>query len=119
MTTVLLTGATGFVGSQILKSLLAHGVRVVPVVRSGKEKFVPTSVTVERITSSPDIFQESVEWWALQCRGVDTVIHAAWYSEPGKYLMSAKNMDCLVGSLNLGRGAAIAGVKRYWYWHLF
>ena len=113
MTKVLLTGATGFVGIQILKGLLGVGARVVPVVRSGKEKFVPISENVERIVSSPDIFQESVEWWAAQCRGVDTVIHAAWYAEPGKYLMSEKNMDCLAGSLNLARGTVIAGVKRW------
>lgn len=113
MTTVLLTGATGFVGSQILKGLLALGVQIIPVVRSGKEEFVPISENVERIISSPDIFQGSVEWWAAQCKGVDTVIHTAWYAEPGKYLMSEKNMDCLAGSLNLARGAVIAGVKRW------
>ena len=112
MTMVLLTGATGFVGMQILKGLTALGVRVIPVVRSEKERFVPTLGNVERIVSSPDIFQESVDWWVAQCEGVDTVIHAAWYAEPGKYLMSEKNIDCLVGSLELARGAVIAGVKR-------
>lgn len=90
MTTVLLTGATGFVGRQIFKGLLALGLLVVPVVRSGKEKFVPTSENVERIVSSPDIFQESIEWWAAQCRGIDTVIHAAWHVEPGKYLCQGR-----------------------------
>lgn len=113
MTTVLLTGATGFVGMKILKSLTTPGVRVIPVVRSNKEKFIPALGNIERIVSSPDIFQESVDWWRMQCKDVDTVIHAAWYAEPGKYLMSEKNMDCLVGSLNLARGAVAAGVKRW------
>jgi nucleoside-diphosphate-sugar epimerase len=113
MTTVLLTGATGFVGMKILESLTTLGVRVIPVVRSNKEKFIPALGNIERIVSSPDIFQESVDWWRTQCKGIDTVIHAAWYAEPGKYLMSEKNMDCLVGSLNLARGAVAAGVKRW------
>jgi Nucleoside-diphosphate-sugar epimerases len=47
-----------------------------------------------------------------QCEGVDAAVHLAWYTEPGKYLSSLKNMDCLVGSFNLALGAAQAGVKR-------
>jgi len=55
----------------------------------------------------------SEEWWGLQCRGVDLVIHAAWYAEPGKYLQSAKNIHRLIGSLRLAQGAANAGVQRF------
>jgi len=113
MTTVLLTGATGFVGMQIFKALVVLGARVVPVVRLGKESSIRTFDNVDRVISSPDIFQESVGWWTEQCDGVDTVIHAAWYAEAGKYLMSHRNMDCLIGSLNLAKGATFAGVKRF------
>lgn len=113
MTTVLLTGANGFVGTQIFRALTVLGARIIPVVRSGKESSIQTFDNVGRVVSSPDIFHESVEWWAEQCDRVDIVIHAAWYAEPGKYLQSSKNMDCLVGSLNLAKGAAIAGVKRF------
>jgi dTDP-6-deoxy-L-talose 4-dehydrogenase (NAD+) len=40
-------------------------------------------------------------------------VHLAWYAEPGQYLESPKNMDCLIGSLNLAKGAAEAGIKRF------
>jgi dTDP-6-deoxy-L-talose 4-dehydrogenase (NAD+) len=48
-----------------------------------------------------------------EVNGVDTIIHLAWYVQPGKYLDSHQNIDCLIGSLNLAKGAAIAGVRRF------
>jgi nucleoside-diphosphate-sugar epimerase len=113
MKTILLTGATGFVGKQIFKSLSKSKVRIVPVVRLGKESSVQNQPNVDRIVCSPDIFKESADWWAEQCKRIDVVIHAAWYAEPGKYLQSSKNMDCLLGSLNISIGATSAGVKRF------
>lgn len=113
MKTILLTGASGFVGKQIFKALSASNFRIVPVVRTGKESSFQSQSNVDRIVCSSDIFQESTDWWAEQCEGIDVVIHAAWYAEPRKYLQSSKNMDCLVGSLNFARGAVIAGVKRF------
>ena len=108
---ILLTGATGFVGRQVLRALAEHGCRVRVVVRLGKD-IAPSSAT-EGIISSPDIFVESAAWWTDACRGVDTVIHVAWYAEPGQYLESPKNFDCLSGTLSLALGAAQAKVRRF------
>lgn len=113
MIKVLITGATGFVGKQILNSFSGNNANLFPVVRLGKEDSVSSLPNVERVISSPDIFKETESWWAEQCRDIDVVIHAAWYAEPGNYLLSELNMICMVGSLNLARGAAIAGVKRF------
>ena len=112
MKTILLTGATGFVGRQIYKALVKSSDHLVPVVRTGKESIYEGKPNIRRIVSSPDMFQESADWWAEQCRNIDCVIHAAWYTEPEKYLQSSQNMDCLIGSLNLAKGAAKAGVQR-------
>ena len=113
MIRVLVTGATGFVGRQILKSLGEHQVLITPVVRMGKETQVANFPNLEKIISTCDLFAESEDWWADHGKEVDLVIHAAWYVEPGKYLQSEKNMDCLIGSLILAKGAAKAGVKRF------
>jgi len=113
MKTFLLTGGTGFVGKNIYKELSKSNVSIVPVVRRGRELSFQNQPNVVRVISSPDIFQENADWWAKQVKGVDVVIHSAWYAEPGEYLQSSKNMDCLIGSLNLAKGATIAGVKRF------
>ena len=109
----LLTGSTGFVGRQVLRALGEKGVRVRAVVREGKHEHVAELENIESIVTTPDLFAESADWWADVCKGIETVIHVAWYAEPGKYLQSAKNLDCLTGTLQLAKGAAKSGVGRF------
>lgn len=113
MTRIVLTGATGFVGRQIIRALDVDGVTVTPIVRAGKERLLLDIRRIGRIVTTSDLFSEDEAWWEAQCQGADLVIHCAWYAEPGKYLQSATNMNCLIGSLKLARGAVKAGVKRF------
>ena len=110
--TILLTGATGFVGRQVLRSLAASGATVRVVVRAGSESRLPDT-PIQAIVTSTDIFTESPAWWAKACKGIDTVVHVAWYAEPGKYLQSPLNLNCLSGTLQLAQGAAQAKVRRF------
>ncbi len=110
---VLLTGATGFVGRQVLRSLNECGAQVRAVVREGKQGQLANLKAIEWVIATPDLFAESADWWKVVCEGIDIVIHAAWYAEPGKYLQSAKNLDCLTGTLQLAKGAKLAGVRRF------
>ena len=113
MTRVLITGANGFVGRQIVRSLDAVGIDLIPVVREGRVSEVSSIANVKRIVTSKDLFLEEEGWWEKQCKDVDVVIHAAWYVEAGKYQDASKNIDCLIGSLKLAKGAAKAGVGRF------
>ena len=110
---VLVTGATGFVGRQILKCLLDQQVAVRLIVREGHEERLGHLAGPEAIVTTRDLFSESPAWFAAACAGVDTVIHAAWYAEPGKYLQSPLNLTCLAGTLSLAEGAVQAGVRRF------
>lgn len=110
---VLLTGATGFVGRQVLRALDARGVKVRVVIREGTQPQLTTLDAIETIVTSKDIFAENADWWADTCKGIDTVIHVAWYAEPGKYLESLKNIDCLTGTLHLAKGVVQAKVRRF------
>jgi nucleoside-diphosphate-sugar epimerase len=110
---VLITGATGFVGRQVLHHLSTQNVRVTVVLREGKQDALADHPAVETVISTPDLFAETATWWANALQGIDTLIHIAWYAEPGLYLQSSKNTDCLQGTLNLAKGAAQAGVRRF------
>lgn len=110
MVRVLLTGATGFVGQAVMRVLLARGDNVVCVVRTGSKRKVRNGVEV---IETKDVFSESQDWWANAFHNVDLCIHLAWYAEPGKYLTSARNLDCLSGTLNMAQGAALAGLRRF------
>lgn len=111
MTKALVTGATGFVGFPTVRTLVAAGHDVVSIIRPGRAHEL-TEFNVQ-IIECDDLFAQSPGWWAEILADVDMVIHLAWYAEPGKYLTSDKNMDCMTGTLSLARGAAEAGVKRF------
>lgn len=110
---VLVTGVTGFVGRQVLGYLATQDVRLTVIVRDGKQSMLTNNFSIDRIITTPDLFAETAEWWANVLQGIDTVIHVAWYAEAGKYLQSPKNLDCLQGTLNMAKGAAQAGLRRF------
>lgn len=108
---ILLTGATGFVGRQVLRSLAARGQQVRVVLREGSA--VDTLAGAEpHVVRMPDVFTADREAWSRALAGVDTVIHLAWYTEPGAYLQSEHNLSCLAGTLELARACIAARVRR-------
>lgn len=109
--TVLITGATGFVGHPVLRKLADSSVEIRAVIREGSEGKLIKDMPIEKVITTPDLFAESADWWANACDGVDTVIHVAWNAEPGKYLQSPRNLDCLTGSVNMAKGANRAAVR--------
>ncbi|HSV84360.1 MAG TPA: NAD(P)-dependent oxidoreductase [Ramlibacter sp.] len=110
---VLVTGGTGFVGRQVVRSLLQRKVAVRAVVRAGSETRLEQLGALEGVVTTPDLFAEDAEWWRTACAGAAAVIHLAWYAEPGRYLQAPQNLDCLAGTLQLAKGAAAAGVRRF------
>ncbi|MEX0287684.1 MAG: NAD-dependent epimerase/dehydratase family protein, partial [Flavobacteriaceae bacterium] len=114
MGSTLLTGATGFVGRQVLKVLLEKGDRVHVVAReSSCSELAAEFPKIEKVISVNDVFGQSVQWWAKTCSGVDSIVHLAWYAEPGKYLYSPLNYRCLSGTLAMAEGALTAKVKHF------
>lgn len=70
---ILLTGATGFIGSAFARAATHAGHQVIPLCR-------------------PWIAQEA-----------DCLVHAAWITTPGQYLESTDNLKCLRESVRLFR----------------
>tara|TARA_S200000501_G_C20833224_1_gene748216 strand:- start:114 stop:953 length:840 start_codon:yes stop_codon:yes gene_type:complete len=110
---ILLTGATGFVGKNILTQLMQQGFSVRLVIRKGKEHLIPKSDLIESMVICEDLFEESESFWEKACLNIDTFIHCAWYAEPGKYQVSKKNFDCLKGTYEIIKGATKAKIKKF------
>jgi dTDP-6-deoxy-L-talose 4-dehydrogenase (NAD+) len=113
MINILITGATGFVGRNVLNSISKKNVNLVIVLREENKNLINQLNCPFSLVYSKDIFAESIEWWRIQLKEVDTVIHLAWFTKHGLYINSSMNLDCLIGSINLAKGAIAAGVKRF------
>ena len=110
---ILLTGATGFIGRQVLNALQKKNIELVLIVRPGSEKKIQSNTSISKIIFSDDIFSESTQWWEKAFQNIEIVIHIAWYLEPGKYLHSDHNIHCYKGSVKMAKGSINSKVKRF------
>ncbi|WP_444900586.1 UDP-glucose 4-epimerase family protein [Microbulbifer sp. VAAC004] len=102
---VLLTGASGFIGSALLSALRSKRVKVLPVYRHEVEG----GLYVPRIDAETD--------WGTTLNNIDVVIHTA----ARVHVMQESAVDPLAefrkvnleGTLQLARQAASSGVKRF------
>ena len=112
MTNILITGASGFVGKQILKGLESVECEITIVGKLTIKKFSEYK-NVKKCIYTSDLFLQSEEWLLKSLEDIDTVIHLAWYAEPKKYLSSEENLKCLAGTLNLAKAVCRSGVSRF------
>jgi len=111
---VLLTGSSGFIGMNILKSLSLKRVMVRLIVRSESENNILKKFNnIEKVIVTTDMFSEEQSWLEDSCKGVDTIIHAAWASDPGANIQSSANIDSMIGTIKLAKAAARSGVRRF------
>jgi len=113
MRRVLVTGAAGFVGRQIVANLAARNTSITAVVRSGAVSRLSPAGVVDRVVVSEDLFSEDEDWWEHCVSTSDIVIHTAWYTNPADYMTSAENSRCAEGTVRMAIGAANGGIKRF------
>ena len=92
---ILLTGASGFVGRQVLKEIIDRSIDCTIICRDVDKIRPDQKKNIKNIIVSKNIFTESKEWWFDNLNGIDVIIHLAWFVEPGEYLESKKNLECL------------------------
>ena len=83
MKLILLTGATGFVGREILSDLIKKKYRIRVVLREESSQTIDDNSNIDSIITTTDMFAESEDWWEETFEDVDTIIHAAWYVKSG------------------------------------
>ncbi len=112
MATLLLTGAPGFVGSQVARLALAQGHDVVAVVRPGDPLRRLRDLRHELRVLEGDLANVATLQTALRESRPDFCIHCAWYAEPGRYLHAPENLACLTHSLALLHELIAAGCRQ-------
>jgi nucleoside-diphosphate-sugar epimerase len=110
---VLVTGATGFIGSFVVRDLLSSGCEVHVLVEApaplGRIEDLSSRLTVHR----GDLLDaESLRAVCDEARP-EICIHLAWYAVPGKYLHAEENISLVQASVDLYRAATRAGCQRF------
>ena len=108
---ILITGANGFVGRQVVRALTNQGIPLRLVLRDGEGRR-PKVGKSDQVVRTSDVFRVERAWWKEALRGIDVVVHLAWYAEPGKYLTSPLNLDCLNGTIEMAQACVDSGVRR-------
>lgn len=110
---VLITGAGGFIGSQVVRKVLQDGHSLVAVLRPGE--------STERLNGCLDsvslVHCDLYDGDAVRRLVAETqpekALHLAWYVETGKYWQARENLDCVRMSLSLAQALAEAGCSRF------
>ncbi|SNY51849.1 Nucleoside-diphosphate-sugar epimerase [Arsukibacterium tuosuense] len=112
MNNILITGASGFIGSKLVEQLLAAGSSNLTVVsRNNENNFAPgvTLFQIESIENTPD--------WSLALKGIDVVIHCAArvhsVSDNHKESLERFRAVNVEATLALARQAIASNVKRF------
>lgn len=106
---VLLTGATGFIGSHVARALVRQGHEIHALVRPGSDLSRIADIQSSLRLVAGDLLNSS---FALPSSSFDLAVHLAWYVEPGKYLTSPQNVEFLCASLRFAKHLADSGCKR-------
>jgi len=110
--TILVTGAAGFIGAQVARTLLARGARVIAPLRPGgaRGRLAALIGAIEIIEL--DLEDRSALERALERSRPEAVIHLAWYVNPADYLDSRANLRALRFTGDLVELAIAAGCKK-------
>lgn len=110
---VLITGAGGFIGSQLVRLMVQEGVDVYTLLRPESNPWRLLDLLPNLHVIEGDLLHPEQGW--LESLGMiqpDTCFHFAWYGEPGVFLTSPLNLQYLSASLALAEGLVKVGCHK-------
>jgi UDP-glucuronate decarboxylase len=112
MKRILLTGATGFIGSHVARAYAREDCEVYAFVRKGSDLWRIRDILGRVHIVSCDLLSAEEIDDCLDHIHPDLCLHMAWYAEPGKYLNSYENIRMLNASMHLASSLARTGCER-------
>ena len=112
---ILVTGARGFVGAEVVKQLLDHEHHVIAVDRTPAANGFrasergPGRLSVEVV----DLADGARVHALLDAHRPEATIHLAWYAQPGDYLVSSQNLESLPMTVRLVEAALSSGCRKF------
>lgn len=110
---ILITGGTGFIGSALVRRLVAEGHDEVYVL----DKDISNIFRIESVKDKINLIEGDIlnpKSCVDQITNIkpDVAYHLAWYAEPGKYLTSIENLEYLKSGVDFIKFLFELGVKR-------
>lgn len=105
-TRVLVTGASGFIGRQIIAPLVDRGFEVHAISRT------PVPMPAGVVHHACDLFDGDRVERVLSTVRASHLLHLAWYAVPATYRTSEENLGWVEASLRLARAFRRAGGRR-------
>ena len=110
---VLVTGATGFIGSQLARLALQQGCEVYALLRRESNPWRIQDLLPKLQVIEGNLLDTTGDWLGrVQELRPELCFHFAWYAEPGVFLSSPLNLSYLAASLALAERLAEAGCRK-------
>lgn len=110
---VLLTGATGFIGSHVARLIVLDGEELYAVIRPRSELWRIADVRASLSVVPCDLRSFEELDACLEKIRPDVCLHLAWYAEPATYRSSPENVTMLNASLRLAYHLGELGCRRF------
>lgn len=110
---VLLTGATGFIGSHLARLLVSTNYEVYTLIPEGDDLYRIKDIVSQLHMVDADLLATEKIKNRLQEIRPEICLHLAWYVEPDKYLTAPENINLLTASLHLAAQLAKLGCQRF------
>ncbi len=109
---VLVTGASGFIGSHVCRDLLARGSAVRALRRPDADLARLADIASQIEWIEGDLLESADRELEAAARDIEACIHLAWNVVPGQYLTSPENARYREASLRLFERLADGGCRR-------
>lgn len=104
---VLVTGATGFLGSHFIRKALDAGARVATLCRMHATGFLEKETCVIRGTL------EHPDWSAIEAFQPDVCVHCAWIAAPDEYIHSPLNARLAKATVDFAHRLETFGLRHF------